>query len=361
MRIFFYIFKLFNKLTAGVLTLAVFMFVLSDLAESYGDFFEKYGASGKEIAAYYAYQIPFQIVQILPFAALIGSIATMMLLNKSGEIVAIRAAGLGPYRIAKPIIFGGLLFLVLNFWFSHSVVPSNAVKRNRLVEQIKGGGSKSLLDAKWMKKDGWVYSYANYDLSRKALIGIKAFKIDEKSGRIQQMWEATKAVYDEKTKNWQLNGEFKASFKGKVLERFERISKFNSPLPYEPSKLFKDERLPIEFSYGELLERVRDLKAKGTQYRPYEVELHVKLGYCLAALLLSLLGIKFGFKFERSSAVMKSLFVTLVLGVGYWFVLSSMRALALSSSTLPPWVAGWGANIFLAAVVVLESKRLKKY
>ena len=357
MRIFFYILKLFLKLTAGILFLAMFMFVLSDLVDKYSRLFEKYNATSKQIFNYYLYEIPFQLIQILPFAALIGSIGAMIILNRSGEIIAIRAAGLGPLRIAKPIIFGGLLCMVFTFAASEELVPNAAIKKNKLVENLKGVVGGQLADTKWLRSGEWVYSFANFDLYSKSLLDVKGYKTRANGKGIKQMWGADQATYNDKLGNWTLSNHREVIFYKNSLKSNKYSITSAVDLPYKPNRLFKDERNPIELSYTELLMKISELKESGAQFRRHQVAFHVKLGYCFAALLLSLLGLKFGFKFERNTSIMKSLLISIFFGVGYWFVLSSTRALVLSGS-LPTWLAGWSANIFLAGVMIIESKKI---
>lgn len=360
MRIFSYILRQYLKFSFGVLFLALFMFVLSDLVDKHSRLFVKFEASSFQIVQYYLYEIPFQAIQILPFAALIGSVGAMMLFNRGGEIVALRAAGMGPFRIGKPIFFGGILFSVVTFYVSQVVVPRASIERNHLLEKLKGGtGGESGAALRWVKDGPWVYSFSNYILAEKTLENVKAFKYAGSGVVLQQLWGAKTAVYDEDANVWNLKQYFEVSLSGQRVSSYAEKDGIALPLPFEPAKLFKDERSPIEFSYTELKNKVQDFKQSGTQYRRFEVSYHVKLATCFAALLLSLLGLKFGFKFERSTAVVKSLLLTLAVGVGYWFVLSATRAIVLSSS-LPAWIAGWTANMLLVLILSWELKRLSK-
>lgn len=360
MLIFNYVFKQFLKFTFGILLLAIFMFVLSDVIDKYGRLFEKYQASGTDVFLYYLYEIPFQVIQIAPFAALIGAISTMVVLNRNGEIIAIRAAGMGPFKLARGIIAGGVLCAVISFVGGEYVVPNAIIKRNQLVDKLKGDKSGSVSDNKWVKSGSWVYTYKKYDLTSKTLYGLQGFRRSDDKNALKQMWTSSKAVYDEDSSRWQVFGRKKVKFSGGNVKYLANLPDRLLSLPYKPERLFRDERMPLELSFSELTSKIREMKNTSSQYRRYEVSFHVKLGYCLAGLLLALLGVKFGFTFERSSQTMKSLLTTIVIGIGYWLVLSSSRALILSS-TLPVWIAGWSANIFLAGVIFFEARKLTKF
>ena len=357
MKLFFYVFRLFLKFTAGVTFLAVFMFVLSDLVDKYGRMFDRYDATANDIFYYYIFQIPFQLIQILPFAALIGSIGTMIMLNRSGEVIAVRAAGVGPFGLFRPFLAGGVLFLTFTFLINQLVIPTFAIKRNRLVERLKGGGDQTLSESRWTIRNGWVYTFSDYDLQTKTLVGVRAFKLGNDKSSLAAVWKADRVAFDQNSQQWKAIEMATVRFLAKSTVTSNIVKEQMVSLPFEPKNLFNDDREPIEFSYSELWTKIDAMRNTGSQYRNYQTSFHVKVGYCFASILLSVLGLKFGFIFERSSVVMKNLIIALTLGVSYWFVLSSARAFVLSSSA-PTWIAGWAANIFFLLVVFYEVKKL---
>lgn len=359
MRIFFYILSQFLKFTAGVLAVALFMFVLSDLVDKHSRFFVRFDATSLDIFKYYIYEIPFQLVQVLPFCALVGSIATMIILNRNGEIIPIRAAGVGPLRLARPILAGGLLLTLLTVFISHVLAPQFSIQKNLLIDQLKGEGEASLTNSRWKKSGSWIYAFGNYNIGQRALESLTAFELTFDDLEMKSIWTADKAVYDAKTKLWMVTGRTEVELDGGRVRSFEGGRAEMMELPYEPQKLFKDEREAIELSFTELSRRLEEAKQGGVAFRRLEVSLHVKAAYCVAALLLSLLGVKFAYLFERSTAMMKYLLWSLVFGVGYYFVLSSTRAVALSSD-LPTAVAGWGANLFLVMILFAEFRKMLK-
>ena len=132
-----------------------------------------------------------------------------MLFNRGGEIVALRAAGLGPFRIGKPFFLGGLLFSVVTFYVSQVVVPRASIERNHLLEKLKGGtGGESGAALRWVKDGSWVYSFSNYILAEKTLENVKAFKYAGGGEVLQQLWGAKTAVYDEGENVWNLKQYF---------------------------------------------------------------------------------------------------------------------------------------------------------
>src|SRR5687768_5256436 len=103
MRLFFYILREYVKYVIGTIALTIFLFILFDFIHKTTKYFSEYEPTTENIIKFYAYQIPAQLVQALPIAALLASVISMILLSRTNEITAMRAAGMGPWRIAAPL------------------------------------------------------------------------------------------------------------------------------------------------------------------------------------------------------------------------------------------------------------------
>lgn len=360
MKIFIYILKLFSRNTIGVLSLCLFMYLLSDYLERYSRLFERYNASLLEIVEFYLCAVPFQIIQFIPISALVGSVATLIGLNRSGEIVAMRAAGVGPFRIGKPIFFGGILLTSVSILMSHFVIPQAAYHQNNVIGKLKGETRAILSDRKWMRDGNWFYSYDSFDVSTRSLKGVRGIRFSKVSHQIDKLWIAKRANYDDESELWSIEDKTDVNLVDERLIAYEKADSKTLDLPYKTKLLFKDTRDAVELSYTELIKKVAELRSTGSEYRRYEVALHVKFGYCFASLLLPLLGLKFGFSFERNVLVMRSIFATFGVGIGYWFILSTVRAFSLTGIT-PAWSAGWIANFFIFLVLGYELKKLNSF
>ena len=112
-------------------------------------------------------------------------------------------------------------------------------------------------------------------------------------------------------------------------------------------------------SLGEISQLIGSGIRSGVDVLDYRISWHMKLAYHLAALLISLLGLSFGYRLERTTETVKSLLVAFTIGVSYWFLLSICKALS-TMGHLHPFFAGWLANFWLAAVVVWQLRGLHR-
>jgi lipopolysaccharide export LptBFGC system permease protein LptF len=125
-------------------------------------------------------------------------------------------------------------------------------------------------------------------------------------------------------------------------------------LPIEPKKLKKDRRKPNELSIRELSDLIERGEQSGADTVPYKVELQSKFAYPFAAFVVSLIGLKFGYKSERSTETVKGVLVAFFIGISYWFVLSAGRALGLQGSVSPFWAA-WMANFVILGIIATDA------
>lgn len=357
MRLFFYILRDYVKYVVGTTTLTVFLFVLFDFIHRSTKEFADFHPRPTLIAKYYLYQIPAQVVQALPIAALLASVITMILLSRTNEITAMRAAGMGPRQIGAPLAFGGLVLSVLALSLGELVVPRLAQDVHYIHEvQISGEKDEQIAGgAKWVRSGAKLINFQDYDTATKTLSGLQIVEVLPNFKPVLATQAAT-ATYLPDIKQWLLNGIKVLRFRrGGALEGIEDLSGTETmALPIEPAKLKLDRRSPNELSIAELSEQVSQGEQSGANTLPAKVELHGKLAYPFAAFVVSLIGLKFGYKSERATETTKGVLLAFAIGISYWFIMSAGRALGLRGD-IPPLLATWMANVLILAIITVDA------
>jgi lipopolysaccharide export system permease protein len=360
MTIYWYILKEYFKYVIGTIVLTVFMFVLFDfIHRTSKDFFK--AAETIDIVRFYLYQVPGWVVQALPIAALLASVISMILLSRTNEITAMRAAGMGPFRIGTPLAMGGLVLSILSFAIGELVVPRFA-QNVHYIQQVKFEGEKDegLADgARWTRDGQTLVNFADYDPITQTLTRVRLIDV-RPNFRASRTIESDIAVYVPDKKSWTLTNARILSFKRTgTLEAIEEVGDIAIPLPLEPKKLKKDRRKPGELSYRELGEIVARGEKSGVDVLPYKIDYHGKFAYPFAALVVSLIGLKFGYKSERATETAKGVLLAFIIGISYWIVLSSARAVGLRGG-LHPFIAAWIANVVILGFVVIDGWRSRR-
>lgn len=356
MTIFFYILKDYLKYVIGTIILTVFLFILFDFIHKTTKYFAEYNPSTENIVRFYAFQIPGQVMQALPIASLLASVIAMILLSRTNEITAMRAAGMGAIRIGLPLAVGGLILSLSSLLIGELVLPRFA-QRVHYVQQVQIEGEKDdqmASGAKWLRNGQSLINFQDYDPISQTMTKVRVVEVRPNFRPIQSV-EAEAAVFDPEAKVWRLKDIKVLHFKRNgTLDTIEQRDMQDIDIPVEPQKLKKDRRKPNEMSFAELNDVVDRGDQSGADTVPFKVELQGKLAYPFAAFVVSLIGLKFGYKSERTTETAVGILLAFCIGISYWFVMSAGRALGLRGD-LHPFLAAWLANVVILGIIVFDA------
>lgn len=361
MTLFWYVLKDFFKYVLSAIVLCTFLFVLFDFIHKSTKYLARYTPETKHLVLYYIYQIPTLIVQALPIASLLCSVICMVLLSRTNEITAMRAAGMSPLRVGMPIAAGGLILSLLSFVIGEWVVPASSQRMHYVQKVLMEKGSESQLadGARWIKDDNILYNFRNYDPLTRTMFGVRVIYASN-GFRPKRTFEAQQAVYRQDAQDWQLQDVQVIYFWPNGTVSFtENRRSLSMTIPVEPEKLKKEQRMTSELGLSELAEIVHQGRMSGTDVLSAEVDMHVKFAFHFASLVVCLVGLKFGYKSERTMETARGILLALSIGISYWFILNSGRALG-KRGTLPPIMAAWIANIVIFSVSMFSIYRTKK-
>lgn len=361
MILFLYVFKDFIKNVVTTLLLCLFLFVLFDFIHKSTKYLSTYNPETKYLVLYYVYQIPTFIVQTMPIATLLASVITMVLLSRTNEITAMRAAGMGPMMVGLPIAFGGMLLSVCSFVIGEGVVPNTSQKMHYVEEiQIKKKSEKKIYEgSKWFRDGKTMYHFGNYDSVTQSITDILIINIGENFRPVKKRYIKF-AKFRTKEKDWILNDIITYYFwRNGSIAYSDKTPMVIEPLPVSPKKFQKDDREANELSLSELSEYITRGIQAGVDVSFFQVDYHVKLAFYFASFVVSLIGLRFGYRSERSLETARGVLLAVAVGVMYWFILNSGRALG-KRGTLPPFFAAWMANFIILGLSMISIIRLRK-
>ena len=358
MRLFCYIFRRYCGYTLAVIALCLFLFVFFDFSHRATVFFSQVNPPPRDIAMFYLHLLPFLSVQALPVSALLAAVLTMLVLGRSHEITAMRAAGAGVLRLAMPLLAGGLLCSMLGVVAGEWIVPVSSTKMRRLEAQMAGATVYGDKKHVWLKSGKTIFRYHAYDPYRQQLWGLKQIHLHgdlsvhtittakradyrgseqaaneshERSGSEHSEWllhEAHTWYYDQ-------HG---------LLRQSEKSARLVTSLPFKLDWLQREQRKPLEMPRAELVQLITVLQARGEDTLSQQVDLHLKLAYPCTALFVVLLGLRFGFCHQRRA--LHGVLATFALGFAYWLLLGISTTLGRVGA-LTPLSSAWLANAVL--------------
>jgi len=303
------------------------------------------------------YLVPWLLSFTLPVAALTGVILTFGRLSSDGELIAMKASGVGLARISSPILMVGLIFSFAAF-FMNDQVSSNASYASRQI--IKDVGVKN--PAAYLEAGTFIRGFGNYVIF---IYEIKGNKL--KNIRVYQPQEgkSTRTIVAE-------SGTIKSFPDQEVIELTLNNGTSEEPSPTEPdsfyklnfktyhmtldlSKIMKKEKIgkkAREMTINELREEIEKCETQNISAKELYVEICKKINMSLAPIVLILAGIPLGIRAHRSEKSI-GFGISLILFAIYWGVFLGGITLALKG-TLSPIMGTSLPNIIFFAIGIFS-------
>lgn len=297
---------------------------------------------------YFLYKLPLLTSRVLGFAALFSTLFSLGMMSRTQEITAIRSSGLSLRRISLPFLLLSLLICVFTFFWNEALVPIFTGKSQYIYKtEIRKKQPKSLVGTNdiWMRGEGTFISVDHFDSKKSVLEGVSIYLLDRDfslKGLIEARWAQWNGT------RWETKGGTEWLFlpDGQMTQR--KVDTL-LPLSETPEDFKLLAREPEEFSFFDLQKQIADLKSKGIDATEYEVDLQVKMALPLISPLMVFLAIPFALRHGPGGGMALSFGLTMMIGLGYWFVLAFSVSLG-HSGAFPPWIAAWLPNILLALV-----------
>lgn len=311
-----------------------------------------------QIVAHFAFGIPQIISHTLPVAVLLSTLLTFGVFSRHHEIVAMKSNGLSLYRISLPIFVIAGVVCVLSFLFSEFITPyaNQKAKYIEFVEvkkQRKMGFFKQ--NQLWFRARNTIYNFAIFESPTNTLKGITIYYFD-KDFNLTSRIDAREATWKDGV--WRFRDTLTTTFPPGGFPALERAAEKTIDLPETPSDFKSTQKDTDEMGYMELRDYIRKLTAEGYDASRYLVDMYGKIAFPIVSIIMSVIGVSFSLRSERSGGVAASIGVGIVIGFSYWIVFAFTLSLG-RAMTLPPLLAAWTANILFAAAAAVMFSRVR--
>lgn len=305
-------------------------------------------ATFTQMVSFFLFRIPMVLSQTLPATLLLASLMTCGLLSRHSEIVAMKANGISMYRIALPMLVVAVLVSMLTFMLSEWITPytNERAEHIRVVEVQKQSSPGTFKrDQIWYRGQKGIYNFQFFDAQSNTLRGITIHYLDRNMNLTMRL-DAEKGEW--RDGRWYFFNVLTTRYDEGEFPALERSAMQIADLPEKPSD-FKVVQKDVEtMGYFELKRYIRKLQSEGYDVTRYVVDLHGKIAFSLVGIILTVIGIAFSLRSERSGGIAQGIGVGLILGFSYWLVYALGMSLG-RSGTLPPLIAAWFANILFSA------------
>src|SRR4030066_1285485 len=173
-----YIAVQFLKLLLLTVSAFVLIFVMIDLSDNVDNLL-LHDVPLIPSAVFCLYKIPFMVSQIAPVSVLVAVMISLGILDKHGEITAIKAGGVRLLRVIAPLLLLGLLIRVATILMDEYVTPRSLKKVDHFKKQWFGMQERSIgAEGMWVRTSSGIINIKRMDLDNNRLQGVTAYPKD---------------------------------------------------------------------------------------------------------------------------------------------------------------------------------------
>jgi len=302
---------------------------------------------------------PMLIEQTLPFVVLAGTMMAVNGLNRSSELVAIRASGVSAWRFLTPMAAVGLALGVIVVVAVNPLGAYLYQDFERARAQMSSAATESTsVHAVWIRQgddDGQVViqgAPADASGARLRDATFMFFDVREESLRFTRRIRAAEAEL--RPGFWQLRDLVEAA-PGAPPVRHAALA---IPTNLNPDELIDRLVSPATLSFWRLPVFIAEARAAGFAPTRYELKWHNLLAYPVMLASMAILGAVFSLRLARLGGLAQWSAMGVALGLFLFFYSQLAGAFAITQS-VPAAVAAWsaplaGLSIGLALVAFLE-------
>ncbi|HNX91534.1 MAG TPA: LptF/LptG family permease, partial [Candidatus Omnitrophota bacterium] len=278
------------------LLLLVVVGVVGDILGFLDDIF-KNNIPLDSILKFYLYFAPFAFVNMVPFSCLLAAVFVFNNLSKNHEISAIITSGISLWDLMKPVLVATFMICLITFIVNETVVPASMEKANRIrQEKLESSDEKQQVIknmAVYGKGDQIIFA-KEYSKADKRMDSVIIHKQNKSQVVVQKI--------NARTVKWRDDGYwlgkdvlvFNLADNGDFSLDPQYYETRKMPILEKPGDFANAQWDPKMMSYRKLKAYIKILGHNSpTTVRRFLVDLHYKLAFPFAALVIILVGIPF--------------------------------------------------------------------
>jgi lipopolysaccharide export LptBFGC system permease protein LptF len=244
-------------------------------------------------------------------------------------------------------------------------VPEANIRQERLRFYIKKGRFPSPLELSPLSQEGnWIYGqrdrifhFERFDREREQFLHFWVLDLNPMDLTLTRRIEAARATWDQGYSTWRLEQVRMWLFEKERLVQSEQHDVLYLPLAETPAYFKKDIKKPAYMSVSELATHISELERSGIDVHEFRVALQRKIASPITCLVMTLVGVPFGFTLGRKGALY-GIGLGIFLGMVYWLSLGFFEELG-KYGYVGSGLAGWGPGILFGTLGVFALFRVR--
>jgi len=339
--------------TALIFTALVLLFGFFDFIQELTEVGGRYRVS--LAALYVALSLPSRAYEILPVAALIGTLFALSQLVVNSEYTVMRVSGVSMNSMAIALARIGIVLSVCTFLLGEVVAPLTDQAAQRLRFKATTSGSvvaKAFSSGLWVK-DSNKFVNVSHIMPETVIHDVDIYEFDDKF-RLHTISHATRGEY-QRDDLWLLRDVVQTSFEG-TRTSVNKLAESEWRSVLRPSILNVLMVVPEQMSIWNLYSYLQHLRANRQETVRYEIALWQKIIYPFAVLVMMVLALPFANFEVRSGGIGARVFTGIMLGLGFHLANRLFGHLGLLNAWPPLLSALLPTLGFLAAAILLIHK-----
>jgi LPS export ABC transporter permease LptG/LPS export ABC transporter permease LptF len=346
---------------AVILATFVFMFLIFNFFDLTGDMIRN-KIPLRTMFSYLFFLSPLTIYDLAPICILVAVLANFGVLSKQNEVTAFRACGVSLFRLAMPILLVALLFSGSLFAFDYYYLPAANRRQDKLRDQIKGRPTQTYYrpDRKWtLGKDFRIYYYAYFDPKSQEMADANVYELDPHTFQVEKQIRATQAHWSQSNHTWVFENGWLNDLRSGTSHRMDFQAQTFPELTETPNYFLQEYHLSTQMNFLELDQHIQDLRQSGYGYDTVDLEIQFyrKFALPLAALIMAMLGIPFGFVVGNRGAL-TGIGISIAIALSYQAT-SKLFEKVGDINDLTPAIAAWGPDVIFGLAGLYFLLRMK--
>ena len=282
---------------------------------------------------YVMWGAPRYLYEILPVAALIGSVLGLGALASNSELIVMRSVGISLWRIVGWVMRAALLLIVLSFVLSEWVIPytnekAQSIKTQRSVAamgEVKG----------YWSREGQRFIYIDYANSQGQLRNIQTIDFDQ-DYRLQSFVIAQQGQFL-KEGEWSLQKSHQVDLLAQGNAIKTNHDQQTLALALQPKYVHMVTLDPEDLSPSQLVSFMGYMREYSQVPKTYELAFWQKVSSPLGLITLVLLACSFIFGPLRQQSMGFRLVIALFTGLGFFYLQDFLGYASLVYAPSPAW------------------------
>ena len=295
--------------------------------------------------------LPSRIIDLLPVTALLGSVLGLGALANHGELLALRAAGMSPWRIARGLLVLSTVVIVMAMTARATVIPlverQAQEYRSKTLPQTALGGTEF-----WSRHENRFIRVGGVDFGRIPR-DIEIYELGVR-GRLQRLLQADKAdiVTDRK---WRLHDVLERNLGSDSVEH-RAIASLDWESFLSPEQMATLIAPAHALSVFDLYAYIHEMQGSGIDTRQYQAMLWQQLSLPSALFAMTLLGLPFVLASMHSRTANFRVLLGAAAGIGF-YLFDQITSHLSTLFDLPPAPTALAPSAVLLLLAVIGISR----